>query len=1033
MVQFFKLSSTIFFILSSSTRKFLMKKFFVLLLMCGLSLNVIGQELLSQQRAERLLNEGVSLMMRKQYGPARQTFENLIQHAPAGTATRAEAKYYAAFCALNLYHNNAEKLIDDFVSENPKHPKASSAYFDLANFYYAEKNYKKANINYKKVQWSALSITEHNTGRFRAAYSLFNLRFLGEALDQFNFVKSLGGQYGPAASYYAGFIEYSQADYKNALIDLQRAGQNEAYAKIVPYLIANVYYRQKSYDQLLKYIESLGKDVSNREDIDLLAAEAYFKKGDHKKALPAYEVYLEDREDNTDKAVLLRAGYSAFVGGNDDKALRYLKKSFADNDSVGFYSSYYLGALYLKKQQKPMALASFDISRRFKADQRLVEESTFLYSKISYEMGKPDQAITELEKMLVQFPNSTHTTEIKELLSQAYVNANNYNKAIAYIESLPKRGPSVDRAYQKATLLKGQELFNKDDYEGAAALFEKSLASPVEPDYVAEASLWAGESYSIVRKYDQAATHYLRLVGMQSAHPSFISKGRYGLGYIYYNQKEYDRALFNFKEFVNKATKTESNLADGMIRLADCYFISKQYADALGYYSKASAMRNGDEDYTHLQRGVILGIQSKYAEAQSELDYLIQRFPNSSYLEEARFNKAQLDFEQGKYAAAVTNYSTVISASSSSKFTPYALSKRAASYYNLKEFGKTADDYISILEKYSTHPISNDVLLPLQESLNLAGRSAEFEKYLSGFKVANPDAKGIESVEFEAAKSLYFNQDYPKAITGLTSFISNYPESPKVTEARYYQAEALYRTKEFIKALQVYKTIFPEKTFAFANKVVARLAEIEFKNGSYDKAIPYFHLLETSAANKKEQYNAWSGLMEAHYLLAQYDSAIVYANIILEKGSINAGAQNKASLYLGKCSMGKGDYETAKDEFLSTLNSARDEYGAEAKYLLGEIFYLTKDHKQCYETLVSLTTDFAAYPEWVGKAFLLLSDSYLAQGDRYQAKATLKSLGEFPLQPIRDTAKDRLNKLELEDKPKAPAKADSEDNEKQNR
>jgi TolA-binding protein len=376
------------------------------------------------------------------------------------------------------------------------------------------------------------------------------------------------------------------------------------------------------------------------------------------------------------------------------------------------------------------------------------------------------------------------------------------------------------------------------------------------------------------------------------------------------------------------------------------------------------------------------------------------------------------------------NYSALISSNSSSRFIPYALSKRASCYYNLKDYGKTAQDYITILQNYATHPISNDVLLPLQEALNLSGRASEFDQYLAGFKTANPEAKGIESVEFESVKSLYFNQDYTKAITGLSRYVSSYPESPRLTEAKYYQAESHYRLKDLPKALEIYYAIYPEKSFAFASKVTARIAEIEYKSGRYEKSLPVFHHLARLAANKKEQYTAWNGLMESHYYLAQYDSAIAYANIILEKGNINAGAQNKASLFIGKAQMAKGDYETAKDEFLNTLNSAQDEYGAEAKYLLGEIFFLTREHKQCYENLVSLTTDFEAYPEWVGKAFILLSDNYAAQGDMYQAKATLKSLDEFPLQTIKDQAKDKLAKLNQQDLKKAPAKNDSIDNEK---
>ncbi|NJN41202.1 MAG: hypothetical protein HC811_02130 [Flammeovirgaceae bacterium] len=60
---------------------------------------------------------------------------------------------------------------------------------------------------------------------------------------------------------------------------------------------------------------------------------------------------------------------------------------------------------------------------------------------------------------MIVYPTSNYVTEVRELLSQAYVNANNYNKAIEYIEAMTKINSPIDRAYQKATLLKGTELF----------------------------------------------------------------------------------------------------------------------------------------------------------------------------------------------------------------------------------------------------------------------------------------------------------------------------------------------------------------------------------------------------------------------------------------------------------------------------------------------------------------------------------------------------------------------------------------------
>lgn len=1010
-----------------------MKKYHILLVYALVAHFSYSQNLLSQQQIDRKFTLALDLFDHNQFGAARNEFSEYLSLSSDRDVKRIDAEYYLAVCALNLYHGDGEQLIENFIRENPKHPKSVTANYDLANFYYIEKNYKKAVAFYGKVNFSTLTDEQQNLGRFRWGYSLFSQRLLKESLEQFNKIKTAGGTYGPAASYYAGFVEYSLSDFSNALTDLQRAEQNQSYSKVVPYLIANVYYRQGNYEALLGYATKVSamEGINNKEEISLLAAEAYYKKKDYKNALAGYNDYLEGRTEKADKGVLLRAGFSAFSVNDDVTAIKYLRNSVGTSDSIGFYSSYYLGALYLKQNQKPLAATAFDVARKYKTDPRLVEESTFQFAKVSYDLGKPDLAITEFESILSTFPNSIHTDEIKELLSQAYVNASNFNKAIEYIESLPKRSPAVDRAFQKATLLKGMELFNKEDYGAAVDFFEKSLRFPVDPQYVAEASFWNGEAYSIGRKYDQAAENYLRIVGMANTVPvDLLVNTRYGLGYAYFNQKQYDKALFNFKEFVNKSSRNQNNLSDGTLRLADCYFVTKAYPDALTTYRKVFNMKSADLDYAHMQAGVILGIQQNYKEALEELDHVLRNYTQSRFLDEVLFTKGQLDFEQGNYSPAVDNYSKLLQQFPSSRFAPYAYTRRAASFFNLKEYNKTAQDYISAIESYPSHPATHDILLPLQESLNLAGRPEDFDKYLNQFKNANPDSKGIETVEFETAKNLYFNQDYSRAVKSLTSYAKSYPSSPRVGEAKYYLAESYYRLKDTNNALPVYLELAEEKGFLFANKVVGRLAELEFKLGHYERAITYFHQLSRLAGNKKDQYNAWAGLMESHYLLAQYDSASAYAEIIIQRGAVNAGAANKASLYLGKSAMGKGDYELAKDEFLNTLNAAQDEYGAEAKYLLGEIQFLNKEYKQCYETLISLNSDFAAYPEWVGKSFLLLSDYFMAIGDSFQAKATLNSLIEkFPDESIKLIAREKLKKISDEELAKQKqVKTDSIDN-----
>lgn len=998
-----------------------------------LSLGAQAQNQLTQTKTETLFAKGNELVDHSNYVAAREMFSQFLEEAPKDDARRVEAEYYVAFCALNLQHLDGEKLIDDFINNNPASPRAATAYYDLATFFYNEKSYTKAIQYFKKVDFPALTIDNQNQGHFKWGYSLFNLRKLEEAREQFNFVKKQKSPYAPAANYYSGFIAYGEGKYDEALEDLKQAERSESYGNIVPYLIANIYYRQSKFDELIAYGDQAVKKpgVSNKEEISMLIADAYFFKKDYAKAKDAYQVFLEANKDRADAALLYRAGYVHYELGQTDKAIEYLSKSAATKDTVGYYASYYLGIMYLKKGDKPYALNAFEYASKSPSDAKLREESAFQFAKVAYDMGKPDLAISAFEMYLKNYPNSQYQVQIKELLAQAYINGNNYNKAIEYIEALPSRNPTMNNAYQKATYLKGAELFNKEEYAEAVAAFEKSLEKPGDPKYTGLSNFWIGEAYSLGKKYNEAALHYSNVIELgANVEPDILLQTRYGLGYAYYNLEQFDRALFNFKDFTNKTNRSNSNYTDALIRLADCYYVSKNYEEALKYYNQARNIGSPDNDYILFQSGVISGILRNYTESKNQFNALINNYPKSPYRGEAIYQRAQFDIEQGNYEVAVQGLSQLIREVPSSRFIPYAYMRRAASNYNLKKYNETVRDYEAVLKQFPTHPVAQDALLPLQEALGLMDRSDEFNKHLTEFKATNPENKGLEGVEFETAKNLFYSQQYQKAIGSFNNFKAGYPNSGRIVECDYFIAESYYRLKDFNQALPIYKSLSANMSFTQIPKAVARIAEIEYAQGNYANAVNSFYRLEKLADSKKELFNAWSGLMDSYYMLGTYDSVTTYANVILEKGNINAGAQNKASLYLGKAAMAKRDYETAKDEFLNTLNAARDEYGAEAKYLLAEIFYLTKEHTQCKETAIGVSNDFAAYDIWVGKAFLLLADNSLAEDDAFQAKATLESLIQhFPLQSIKDQAKVKLAEIEKENlKKETEIKADTLDN-----
>jgi len=158
------------------------------------------------------------------------------------------------------------------------------------------------------------------------------------------------------------------------------------------------------------------------------------------------------------------------------------------------------------------------------------------------------------------------------------------------------------------------------------------------------------------------------------------------------------------------------------------------------------------------------------------------------------------------------------------------------------------------------------------------------------------------------------------------------------------------------------------------------------------------------------------GLTESYFNLGQYDSVSVYANEILDHGNPAPDASSKATLYLGKAAYKKGQNNEAIDYLLRTLNAAKDENGAEAQYLIGEIQYKEQKYKQSLETLYDLNKNFQ-YKEWLGKSNLLIADNYIALNEIFQAKATLNAIIEKSTHaPSLEKAKQKLMEIEGKEK-----------------
>ena len=999
-----------------------------------IALTASAQRTQSYSEPDYHYRNGLELFEKANYAAARYEFRQYLEPR-RGDGSRTllntsdqnavEAEYYVALSSLYIDEPGAELLVDRFVKNNGQHPKAGQLYGDLGTYYYTRQEYANAIGFLEKAVAQGGSSARQTGYKYQLAIAYYSTQDLQKALPLLNQIKTdPNSTDAPAASYYAGVINFRNRNYPEAVADFRRVATNPIYQNQVPNWIAQALYRQGRYDELLSYTEPLLRrnNGAGMSEMALFTAEVYYQQNQFAKAIPYYKQYITGAGTKAPGAVKFRYGQSLFRTGAYADAITQLKPLAGGKDTTAQYAAYTLGVSYLQTQNPTFALTAFDQAGRLSFNREIQEEAQFNHAKLQVDQNNGADAVRELTAFLKQYPNSKFENEANELVGEAYFASNNYPAAIAYIEGLKNRTPKTNATYQRLTYNQGVNDFNAERYRQAVANLDKSLRFPVDNMLQQAAQFWKAESYSAGKQYDTAIPLYASISKSSSA--EYATKSLYALGYAYFNKKEYARALPYFRDFISRgATATDSQSGDGQadrrqlsdatLRLADAYFAGKQYENAMRYYDQAIAQNAPDKDYASYQKAVILSYVGRDTEAKAQFDQVQRQYPNSRFVDESLFQTANVDFEKGAYQAAIRGFTKLIDEKSGSSLVPAALLKRAIAYGNLQQYDLAVADYKRILNNYGDSEQAKSALLGIQNTLNDAGRPEEFSQVLGQYKKGNPGSTDVERVQFENAKNIYSNEKYAQAIQSFLAFMQEYPASPGTNEARYYLAESYRQTNDPTNALRYYNLVVADNRSDFLVRAATRAAELEIKQKNYPRAVRNYRVILSKTDEKAEQVAAQLGLMDTYFAYPKPDSAVALAREVLAAGNVVPGAQNRAQLMLGKVAFSKADYKTAQTEFEKTVALAKDVNGAEAQYYLGDMLFRQKKYKESVATLLKFNELFAGFEYWKGKAFILIADNNVASDEPAQAKAVLNSIIENSSdQAIIAEAKQKLAGLE---------------------
>lgn len=976
------------------------------------SFKVSAQSTLYQQSTETEFQDALELYTKEQFAASKIEFSRLSSKDLSGSR-QIETAFYIASSALKMDNPDGSHLLEKFIVDNPNEPLKNTAAITLGNHYFEARNYHKAIESFGKVDDSFSYGEEKAEVLFKTGYSFFQLKNYAQSIRYFEEAKRYRSQYLADSYYYAGFVYMQQREDDKAVQNFKEAEKSRDYAGKVPYMLASIYYRQENYDDLIAYASGLLErpGLEKKEEIQLLLAEAYFEKRDHEQAARHYATFINAKKGKLTREQQYKAGVSHYHVNKYAEASDFFKEVVLANDRLGQVSSYYLGHAYVKLNNPQFASNSFNAAYKSDHDQQIKEEALFNYAKVNLERGNFQDAVAALDTYLDQYRNGAHAREAETLLSDALINTNNYLRAIEHIEKMPNKSDRIRGAYQKVTFYQAMVYYRDGRYPGAIQMLTKSQTYPVDRNLSVQSQFWKAESHAANNNLNEAIKAYEAVIAMRpNAQDPNLIKTHYGLGYAYFNSERYSQAEAQFKAYTDKlrSSADKQNYDDALVRLGDTYYVQKKFREALDTFNRAIRENNTNTDYAYFRAGVIHNFENRNTQAIEQLNRVISGFPNSRYYEDALFQKAQINMETTQYQAARSGFSELVSNRPNSPFVPFALEGRAVANYSLKEYENAVKDYKAILDN---HPNSSNVeaaLVGLQESLTLMGRAGEFSSYLSTYKGANPGSSSLQTLEFENAKNLFFNQSYNESIRAFENFLRSYPNVTQSPEARFFIGDSYFRLGDRDKALDYFYQLENTSEATLRNRAVQRIGTLEFEKGNYEKSIQYLRASSNNARTKIEEYESLKGLIESFYQIKQYDSAIVYSDKIVALGDVTIDATPKALLVKGKALSAKGQTNQAQSVYKEIYSTFKTVEGAEALYLMALSYHDGGLYGASNDLIFDESQPFGPYDYWYGRQFILLAKNYIKLNETFQAKATLESIVE---NSPNDKVKEEANQL----------------------
>lgn len=999
-----------------------MRKSLLMCLLAGIFLVSNAQETKFYTNSDVLFNQGKELFNQRKYAASFRNFEVFLSKTTKVNAGQIqEAEFYMAANAYYLKQKDAAERMRLYLHNHPYTPFSDLSYFILGMLDCQSKDYSGAITNFEKVNEKRLGRYEQVDYLFNKGFASIQLKKYNEALGIFKRLKEMNTRYNLAATYYYAYTEYTLGNYAAALPEFLKIEENTEYMDIVPYYIVQIYYYQKNVDQLGDRAEKLLKnnpDNPNNAEIYRIIGEIAYLKKDYPRAISNLKLY-EKMATQTLRNDMYMLGLSLYNTGNYKESIQYLSKITTDKDELSENAYLHIGNSYIKIGDKTNARLAYEtaISTNFNPGVR--EEAMFNYALTCFETTTAfGESTTAFERFLAEYPDSKYADKAQNYLANAYFTSKSYAISLQSIQKIRNPNAKVIEAKQYVLYQLGTEAFAQKENDQAIDCFTKALQALPSGRFAAECLYWRSEAYYRKGVVDKSISDLTAFFSNSYSRTSVNLKiANYNMAYAYFSKKNYNEALNWFGKYIQlENNKNAGTYADALNRMGDCNFAQRNFNGADSYYAQAAAASPNTGDYALFQSAYVAGLQKNYNLKITRLENLLSKFPSSEYSDEALYEMGRAYLMLDNDAKALAAFKKLVSTYPATASARKGALETGMIYFNDNNFDEAVTAYKKVIADYPGSEESYTALESLEAAYVEKNDVASYLSYAKtlNMKISGNSAQREDSISYIAAEKQYMNAKYAPAITGLRSYLNSYcPGGRFCTLAQYYLADSYYRSGDMQNAFVAYDALLNIKGNEYVEEAATRCAGIAFDRKDYAASLSYFRKLEAVAQSNEKINIARLGILRCSYFLNDHQTTVKIAGDIIGDVRSDVAVKAEARYNRAKAYIALNQSAAAIADLKSVSADTRTETGAEASYLLANVYFEQNNLKAAEDEVMAFVKKNTPHQFWLARSFVLLADIYIKQNNDFQAKQYLLSLQKnyTVADEIQQLIKDRLDAI----------------------